>query len=61
MKETYSKYNSKLGRFSFDDSSPLKNTHILIAKNTKWMYFGEMQEGSKKIKHGRGVTVNKDG
>jgi hypothetical protein len=34
MKETYFKYTSKLGRFSFNDSSPLKNTHIWIAENT---------------------------
>jgi hypothetical protein len=64
MKEIYFKYNSKLGRFSFNDSSPLKNTHIRIAKNSegiKWMYFGEMQEGSKEISKGRGVLVFEDG
>jgi hypothetical protein len=60
MKENYFKYNSKLGRFSSNDSSPLKNTHILIAEKSegiKWMYFGEMQEGSKDIRQGRGVLV----
>jgi hypothetical protein len=64
MKENYFKYTSKLGRFTFNDSSPLKNTHILIAKNPKgikWVYFGEMQEGFKKIRKGRGVLVFEDG
>jgi hypothetical protein len=64
MKEAYSKYNSKIGRFSFNDSSPLKNTHIRIAENSegiKWVYFGEMQEGSKEIRQGRGVLVFEHG
>jgi hypothetical protein len=64
MKETYFKYTSKLGRFSFNDSSPLENTHIWIDENTediKWVYFGEMQEGSKKIRQGRGVSVFEKG
>jgi hypothetical protein len=64
MKENYFKYTSKLGRFSFNDSSPLKNTHILIAKNPKgikWVYFGEMQEDPEEIRQGRGVFVFEDG
>jgi hypothetical protein len=64
MKENYFKYTSKLGRFTFNDSSALKNTHILIAENIyniKFMYFGEMQEDSKKIRQGRGVLVLEHG
>jgi hypothetical protein len=64
MKEAYFKYNSKLGSFSFNDSSTLKNTHIWIDKNskgTKWMYFGETQEGFKRISQGRGVVVSEHG
>jgi hypothetical protein len=64
MKRAYSKYNSKLGRFSFGDSFPLNNIHIRIDKNPegiRWMYFGEMQEGSKKIRQGRGVVVLEHG
>jgi hypothetical protein len=64
MKEVHSKCNSKPRRLNFSDSSSLKNTHRLIAENSKvtnLMHFGKIKESSKKIKQGKSVSVSEYG
>jgi hypothetical protein len=59
MLSQFSKYYLKLGSFPFT-TTPLTNTHYIVGTNSKgnkWVYFGEMEDGSTTIREGRGIII----
>jgi hypothetical protein len=62
MLSHFSKYYLQLGSFHFT-SLPLTNAHVRAGTNTKgqkWVYFGEMEDGSTISYKGRGILILDD-
>jgi hypothetical protein len=58
----FSKYYLQLGSFHFTSFS-LTNTHVEAGTNTngnKYVYFGEMEDGSTTTRKGRGIKIFSD-
>jgi hypothetical protein len=63
MIKVFRHYNNKSGPYNFT-SGPLVNVHELIGlgyASNKFIYIGEMEEGTNDIRKGRGVTVSVNG